>query len=370
MVDAANANSSGSPAEALAVKAAPFIVIALAVMAVRTPLAANHPWAALLLFLWIVLDTMMLSLMARASGRPKWQAVLAVMAAASVTVSIGSPAALREVLWATPMLVRTMAVMVLGHLAWATVRAKRALAAADDGRARWIAAASEILPPKLVRLAATEMMVMHMALFRWRGPADVPSNCRAFAYHRHLAPMCTAILILSSIEIAVYHLLVGHWSLTAAIIMFILSDVGFIYVLGIIKSFRLRPVLLTPRGVHVRAGFLIDHFIPFEAIAGIETSFTSESVRHPATLNAALLAWPNIRLRLHEPTPRHSLLKGSRPFNSVMFRLDDPEPFVRLLLWRLGQKAIYSKEQGHLTRRIHLRKRRRAWNVADSSETK
>jgi hypothetical protein len=104
-----------------------------------------------------------------------------------------------------------MAIIVLGHVAWATARARRVLNGRQDGaKERWISAASEVVPPALIRLAVAELTVIHMALFRWGGPADVPTNARAFPYHRHLTPMCATLLILSAIEIAVYHLLVGH----------------------------------------------------------------------------------------------------------------------------------------------------------------
>lgn len=323
----------------IAATIAPIIVIALVGVAVRIPLAAAYPLAALLLFLWIVADTLMLALIARSSGKPAWSAVLGALAGASFTVWVGSPPVIRGALLETPVLALMMAAVVLGHVAWATVRAGRVVNGNSvDRRERWVTAASELFPPALVRLAAAELTVIHMALFRWGGPADVPANARAFAYHKHLTPMCATLLILSAIEIAVYHLLLGHWSRIATVVIFILSDVGFVYLVGLIKSFRFRPVLLTPEGVRVRAGFLIDQLVPLDIIDGIEGAFTGEEVRDPATLNAALLAWPNIMLRLSRPLDRRSLLKKRGPAIRVAFRLDDPEPFMRLLTWRLGQR--------------------------------
>ena len=294
--------SGGVDRRHIAASVAPVVILALAEMAIRTPLATAYPFAALLLFLWVVADTLMLSLIARSAGKPAWSSVLGVLAAVSFTVWLGSPSALRGVLFETPILVLTMAAVVLGHVAWATARARRAVSMEGVNRKeRWVSAASEIFPPALVRLAVAEMTVIHMALFRWGGPADVPANARAFAYHKHLMPMCATLLILSAIEIAVYHLLVGQWSRTATLVMFVLSDVGFVYLVGLIKSFRFRPTLLTPEGVRVRAGFLIDQLVPLDAIAAIEGGFTGEDVRDSATFNAALLAWPNIMLRLDRP---------------------------------------------------------------------
>jgi hypothetical protein len=322
----------------IAARVAPFVIVALAGVAVRTPVAARYPFAALLLFLWVVADTLMLSLVARSAGRPAWRAVLAVLAGASVTVWLGAPPALRAALSQAPVLAGVMAAVVLAHVGLATVRARRVAGTKGTSAGeRWASAALELFPPALVRLAAAELAVIHMALFRWGGPADVPADARAFSYHRHLTPMCAALLILSAIEMAVYHLLVGHWSRTAAIVMFVLSDVGFVYLVGLIKSFRFRPVLLTPDGVRVRAGFLIDQLVPFDAIVAVDAGFTGEEVRDAATLNASLLAWPNIMLRLDRPLPRETWLKRSS-FTRVAFRLDDPAPFVRLLAWRVGQR--------------------------------
>lgn len=321
----------------IAAKVAPFVIVALAGMAVRTPLAMAHPLPALLLFLWIVADTLMLSLIARSSRKPERRAILAALAAASFTVLLGSPPAIRDTLLGMPILVLAMGTVALGHVAWATARARRLMNQRSlDRKERWVAAASEFFSLALVRLAVAEMTVLHMALFRWGGPADVPANARAFAYHKHLTPMCATLLILSAIEIAVYHLLLGHWSRPGMIVMFILSDVGFVYLVGLIKSFRFRPVLLTPEGVRVRAGFLIDQLVPLDAIVAIDGAFTGDDVRDPATLNAALLAWPNVMLRLDRPMHRRSLLKKRAPFVRVAFRLDDPEQFTRLLGWRLG----------------------------------
>lgn len=324
----------------IARKILPFAIVALAGVAVRTPFATSHPLVALLLFLWIVADALMLSLIARSSGKPTSNAVLAVLAGASLTVWLVSPPPIREALLDMPILILAMAVVVLAHVICAMARARRIVNREGIAcKERWVSAASQFLPPALVRLAVAEITVLQMALFRWGGPADVPPDARAFGYHKHLTPMCVTLLILSAIEVAVYHLLLGHWSRTATIVMLILSDVGFVYLVGLIKSFRFRPVLLTPEGVHVRAGFLIDQLVPLDAIAAIEGTFTGDEVRDKTTLNAALLAWPNVMLRLDRSLPRRSFLKKRPPFVRVAFRLDDPAQFIRLLECRLGLRA-------------------------------
>lgn len=305
----------------------PILVLAAAGWAVRSPIAAAHPLVAGLLFLWIASDSRLLSLMVRAPRRrPAPREIVAGLALAVFAVLVAAPPVVRGALLSLPMLVGAMAIVLVTHFCWGACAAWGRFRTAAE--ARWVAALSELLPPPLVRLAAAELRWLHLGLFRWGAAPDVPAGCQGFAYHRHLTPMAVTLLALQAIEVAIHHLLLAHWSAFAAYVLFVLSDVGLIYMIALIKSFRLCPVLLTPEGVRVRAGLLIDRFVPYDAIARIETSFDSALVKDKATLNAGLLAWPNLVLRLHDPLP------GRRPRTAIAFRLDDPEPFVRALRWR------------------------------------
>jgi hypothetical protein len=91
--------SNGCARPQIVAQVVPFIIVALAGMAVRTPLASAHPFLALILFLWIVADTLMLALVVRSSGKPEWRAVLGVLAGASFTVWLGSPSVIRGYCW-------------------------------------------------------------------------------------------------------------------------------------------------------------------------------------------------------------------------------------------------------------------------------
>jgi len=306
----------------------PIAVLVLAGWAVRMPLASAHPLVAGLLFLWIASDSRLLSLIARAPRRrPPLRQIVGGLALAVFAVLVAAPPVVREALLRLPVLAGAMAIVLVVHLGWgAWVAWGRFRTSAE---ARWVAALSELLPPPLVRLAAAELRLLHLGLLRWGAAPDVPAGCQGFAYHRHLTPMAVTLLALQAIEVAIDHLLLAHWSAFAAYVLFVLSDVGLIYMIALIKSFRLYPVLLTPEGVRVRAGLLIDRLVPYDAIARIETSFDSALVKDKATLNAGLLAWPNLVLRLDAPLP------GRRPRTAIAFRLDDPEPFVRALRWRL-----------------------------------
>lgn len=63
-----------------------------------------------------------------------------------------------------------MAAVVLGNIAWATARGRRAVGRKGiDWKGRWMTTASELIPPTLLRLAVAEMTVIRTALFRWGG---------------------------------------------------------------------------------------------------------------------------------------------------------------------------------------------------------
>jgi hypothetical protein len=76
--------------------------------------------------------------------------------------------------------------------------------------------------------------------------------------------------------------------------------------------------------------------VPIDRISRVTMAVDGAEIRDPATLNAALLAWPNVVVHLNAPLP-HGPAWRRRMCQRVAFRLDDPEPLVRLLRWRLNQ---------------------------------
>ena len=317
---------------------APPLVIAMAAALLRLPIAAAHPRVAALLFLWIASDAMMLGLLGR-TRRPGWRAGIAAMASAGMAVLSLSPPPVRAALLAMPWAIAVPAVAIALHGGWGlwrvTARIRQWNPAEPD---RWLLLFAEIMPRPLVRLALGEIRLLHLALFRWGAAPDIPADTRGFAYHRHLQPMMIALLILSCIEIGVTHLLVAHWSRTVALILSVVSDVSLLYLIGLIKSLRLAPVLLTATGVRLRAGFLVDRTIPYDATAGVTAHPDGETVRAPDSWNIALLAWPNILLRLSTPLPPR-LWRRRIPVRAVAFRLDEPGPFLDALQARLDAEA-------------------------------
>ena len=332
------ARSTETPRPMLGSSLVPPIVIAGAAAMLRLPIAASYPRAAALLFLWIASDAMMLGLMAR-QRRPGWRAGIAALAMAGMAVLSLSPPPIRAALVAMPWALAVPVIAIGLHGGWGLWRVVERVRRWDrqDGE-RWVALLAEILPPPLARFAVAEAGLLHLALFRWNAAPDIPAGTTAFAYHRQLQPMMITLLVLSCIEIGVTHLLVAHWNRTLALILFVISDVSLLYLIGLIKSLRLAPILLTGSGVRVRAGILVDRTIPYEAIVAVEAHPDGETVRAPDSWNVAMLAWPNLLLRLDPPLPPRSRWR-SISVRALAFRLDEPGPFLDALRARLVTKA-------------------------------
>jgi hypothetical protein len=321
----------------LAMVGPPLVIAAVAAL-LRLPIAAAYPRTAALLFLWIASDAMMLGLITR-ERHPGWRAGIAAMASAGMAVLSLSPSPIRAALIAMPWAIAVPVAAIALHGGWGLWRVTGHIRRWDSTVPdRWAALLGEIFPRPLVRIAQAEWRLLHLALFRWGAAPDIPAGTQGFAYHRHLQPMMIALLLISCVEIGVTHLIVAHWSRTAAFILFVVSDVSLLYLIGLIKSLRLSPILLTETGVRIRAGILVDRFVPYDSIRSVVAQPDGANVRAPGSWNVALLAWPNVMLLLSAPQPPRSRWHRD-PVDAMAFRLDEPAPFVDALRVRLGIEA-------------------------------
>ena len=323
-------------------KIPPRLVAMLAVLLARwsahCTLAVSHPFAAVFGLLWVTADALMLALLAStARHKPAFSQIIATLAVAAGLTWLNAPGPLRTALASSPVISAGLIGIVLAHLLISSGQALRVwqhCSGLSFGE-RMEAAAGQLLPPHIVRLAGLELRILWLALFSWRAAPDIPEECQGFSYHRHLAPQMWALLAIAVIEAGGEHILIRHWSVVAGTVLAVIGDLGLIYMIGLVKSLRLRPVLLTPEGLRIRAGYLIDRLVPYEQIAGLRHAFTGEDLRANTNWNMGLLAWPNVMLDLKDPLHRRNLHADKRLVTSLAFRLDEPEPFLRLLEQRL-----------------------------------
>jgi hypothetical protein len=149
---------------------------------------------------------------------------------------------------------------------------------------------------------------------------------QAFSYHRAIAPMLWAFVAIALVELIVVHLLLAHWSRTAALILSALSLASILWLVSVIRSFRRLPVLITPDALVMRVGTLKGATVPLSQVAGLRESWDAEWLRRRDVLNLALIAYPNVVVMLHGP-----LQMGRREVIAIAHRLDDPLAFTAAL---------------------------------------
>ena len=311
----------------------PLAVIAAARALTYTDWAAANATLAALLFAWIVADGLAFSTIAKAPGyKPGLKPMLGALAAASVVAPVLAAAPVRAALLSIPPLLAAMGLTLVLYLGWSGAQA-----IATWRRSRSVERTlSQILPAPLVRMLLAELRMMHLALFRWNAPADVPSGALAFSYHRYLVPMLATLLALQAIELVVVHWLVSLWSPTVALVLLALSVGGMLWFVALMKSFRINPVLLTDSAIRVRSGVIVDAAIPLEAVAGLADGFTAAELKRKTTLNTAILSAPNICVELVFPIGIPTLFGRRRLVDRVAMRLEDATAFRSALEKRLG----------------------------------
>ncbi|MEM9501323.1 MAG: hypothetical protein AAF941_05700 [Pseudomonadota bacterium] len=311
------------------VKSLPFILplsaIALARLLTHSAWAAdNSGWAAVL-FAWIVADSLLLALLAKAPNRkPGAFQVAGVLSLVSLVVLAGAAAPVRDVYFALPQVLIAAAATLTVFLGWSAVRI--ALAYRQTGSL--IAGLGEVLPPILVKHMVSECQIFALGLFRWGVPADIPSGTRAFAYHTYLTPMIATFVTLQLIELSVVHLLLMLWNPTVAWAMLALSVWGVIWTVALLKSFRINPVLLTEHTVRVRSGMIYDFHVPRHFIRLDKGAFSADELDDKRVLNLAIMSSPNVSLRFAKPIVIKTFFGGSREISGVALRLDDGETFL------------------------------------------
>lgn len=183
-----------------------------------------------------------------------------------------------------------------------------------------------LLAPPVARFVAAELSIFNYAFFSWRSKPHVPADARAFTLHEKSghADLFYAVAALSVFEIFPMHLLLHHWRPAAAWIATGLSAYGMIWLIGLARSFRLRPGLISPDYLDVRYGLLFRLRIPRENIAAIR----------PATAGDAASATviprrsePSLCIDLIQPMEAESLFGLRRCVRCLALAPDDATGF-------------------------------------------
>jgi hypothetical protein len=171
------------------------------------------------------------------------------------------------------------------------------------------------------RMARSEFEVFYFALLAWRRRAEVPAGYRAVSCgeasgYRMFCLMLGLVVALEGLPV---HLVVQRWSPLAAWILTGLDGYAVLWAVGVARSLTLRPVLVGPELVVLRAGMLwrvevaranIDSVKRFESGAALD-------------LKLATMADPQWVVALREPVIAEGLYGRRRRVRRIGFSVDE-----------------------------------------------
>ena len=309
----------------------PLCAIALARLMTFSDWATDHSAMAAAIYAWIVADALLLGLLAKAPGnKPTFFQVFGMVSLAVLITLLGASGPLRAVYFGFPELLISAGGTVCLFLAWSGYR----IVSEWQKTGSFALGLENVLPAQLARAIISEGQIVWLALIRWGAPVDVPAGQKAFAYHTYLTPMIATFLALQLIELSVVHLLLMLWNPLVAWICFGFSVWGLIWTTALLKSFRIKPVLIGPDAVRVRNGIIYDFEIPMDCISTERNAFTTEELNGKSILNLAILSSPNVSLRFTKPLAIRTFFGRTKEISGVGLRLDESNAFLEELARR------------------------------------
>lgn len=154
-----------------------------------------------------------------------------------------------------------------------------------------------------------------------------------FSYHRAVGPMMWVLVALMAIEMLVLHALLAFWLPMTAMVLTVATLAFIAWMVHAIRSLRRRPVLVDDERVLMRVGVIREVAVPIEDIAAVGGELSRAELGRDV-LNLALIAHPNLHLRLCRPITR-----GRRVITAVAHRVDDPGAFTAAVEQRLRAAA-------------------------------
>jgi hypothetical protein len=189
---------------------------------------------------------------------------------------------------------------------------------------------------RLAGVAAGELSALYYGLFSWRARASVPPGHAAFSYREcdgHVATL-TGLVALLALDTTLLHLLVAQHSRTVAWVLTVLGGYGVLWAVADHRAAALRPILVSPTGVLVRAGIRGTVLLPLASIEAVCAGSDAPADRR-AYKRMTLVARPDFVVQLSAPVAVQGLLGSSRKVTSVGLSVDEPADLAAALR-RLG----------------------------------
>jgi hypothetical protein len=131
-------------------------------------------------------------------------------------------------------------------------------------------AVGRILPlPAAVNALTAELVILYYALFSWGAKPHIAANTQPFTIYKRAgrAELLSVLPIACVFEIIPVHLLLQRWNAAIAWGATALSAYAMIWLIGVARSFRLRPTLVAHDYVSLRYGVMFQLQVPRALIA-------------------------------------------------------------------------------------------------------
>jgi hypothetical protein len=192
-----------------------------------------------------------------------------------------------------------------------------------------------INPGALLAKAVRYELALWHSLYRWAARRPVAAaGERPFGYSDAIKPILWAFIILSAIEIPVFHLLIP-WP-TVRFIGLLAGAYGLLWMIGLLASLRVYPHVVTHTGLRIRYATSVDISLPWTDIAELRTrgrtldsgaTVQLDDTGEGTTASIAISHRTNIELDLRRPLTV-TLPKGEQVITQLRFFVDDQAGFV------------------------------------------
>lgn len=182
-------------------------------------------------------------------------------------------------------------------------------------------------------IVAMETSVFYYALASWRRAPFVPSNARGFSYHTkngYLGILYTIVRI-ALVEAIALDFVIRVTSHTFANIFLAIDLITAVWVLGLARGVKLRPILVTRDAIHVRNGLQWRLDIARADIARIAFGKVPEQPRGKRDHLRAAPGRPNVLIELRTPMTAYGPYGFRRNVRYVSLALDDVASFEQVI---------------------------------------
>ena len=181
---------------------------------------------------------------------------------------------------------------------------------------------------RMIGLLMTELLIAYYVVGGWfrsfknTNPINVPISCHRTSGYGAVVCMFTGLLILETFGL---HLVIQHWSPTAAWVLTALSIYSLLWIIGDYHAVRLHPIVLGTHTLYIRTGLRWRVDIDWMNIAAVRRT-TGQKPAH-RYLNAAVFGEPRFVLQLKEPVIAHGLFGSQKQVSYIGLTVDDDTLF-------------------------------------------